>query len=515
MIRTKYTNLRWGLDGSFQTILVENGLVIERSQANLDGPVDEVIDLNQQWVLPQFVDNHSHIEATGTYLGYPTLVNCNTKESVLSQLRDALKPSPPILIAIQYDQNRWGGDHLSLTELDTISAQIPILIKHSNGHAGVCNSAAFQLANVAPSELDPPSGQFGRDASGQLNGVLYEGALERVTRFFPSLNFEQMKDSIRRGLQKVKSLGYQEVSDMGSNGLDPSQLLQAYGAVAEEPDSLEMRLYLHWKDVFGPRAIHPELIQQHRALIAGVKIFADGAIGSATAAIYGKFTSNPKSQPAGGKSRTDAASATNRAADGLLMYPPDRLTEMVCIATEAGFQVATHAIGDLAVDLVMNAYEASGEPARHRIEHAMILSDEQIDRLVKLGCFVSVQPEFLSRFGDAYRTQLGPERGSQLIRTKSMRERGVKVSASTDRPIVEGDPLLGLQMLRTRPFGFTEQENIGGAEALPLWLGEASLANGTAPQLLMPGQPFRANFFQKDPRELQAGDFWTASPSPG
>ena len=150
---------------------------------------------------------------------------------------------------------------------------------------------------------------------------------------------------------------------------------------------------------------------------------------------------------------------------------------MVRTAVDAGFPVAIHAIGDYAVDLVLDAFEASPHPM-HRLEHAMILSDAQIERIARVGCFVTMQPEFLQKLGHVYRRQLGPERTARLKRARSVIDAGIPLSFSSDRPIVAGDPRDGIRTAVHRPEGFAPDENVAWAEAVRAYTVEGSRANG-------------------------------------
>ena len=151
---------------------------------------------------------------------------------------------------------------------------------------------------------------------------------------------------------------------------------------------------------------------------------------------------------------------------------------MTKIASDAGYQVAVHAIGDYATDLVMDAFEATGFPAKHRLEHAMILSDAQIERLAGLDCFVTFQPEFLQRFGHVYRRQLGDEIASKLERSRSVLDAGLKLSMSSDRPIVPGDPMDGIRTASNRPEGFDRGENCTLDEAILCYTKAGAEVNG-------------------------------------
>jgi predicted amidohydrolase YtcJ len=114
----------------------------------------------------------------------------------------------------------------------------------------------------------------------------------------------------------------------------------------------------------------------------------------------------------------------------------------------------------------LDAFEATGSPDRHRLEHAMILSDAQIERIQRLNPFVTFQPEFLMRFGHAYRLQLGEERTSLLKRSRSVLDAGIRLSYNSDRPIVPGDPMDGIRTAVRRPAGFDQTENVSLHEAV-------------------------------------------------
>ncbi len=217
-----------------------------------------------------------------------------------------------------------------------------------------------------------------------------------------------------------------------------------------------MGLAIQWASVLGPRSIDPGLLSDlTRAMnpdlcqVEALKIFADGAIGSATAAVHSTFKTTGE--------------------QGTLIYSPEKLTEMIGKAAEAEWGVIIHSIGDRSTDHVMDAIEASGNPASHRIEHAMILSDAQIQRIKSLGCAVTLQPEFLYRFGHAYRSQLQDDVWPHLIRARSLLDAGVPISASTDRPIVIGLPEVGIDSLINRPSGFSSSEALTQEEAELCW----------------------------------------------
>ncbi|HTQ11204.1 MAG TPA: amidohydrolase [Fimbriimonadaceae bacterium] len=487
-------DFRWGFTGQVQSMLVEGGKVVARGPSVAAESVESV-DLAGKWLMPKFIDEHCHILPTGLDLQKLHLGACDSHETVLDALRDRLPEIEPgkWLGAVHYDQTRYaGGEHLTRHDLDKISPTVPILLRHVSGHASVANSAALRAAGIRDDEPDFPGGTFRRDASGVIDGVLLEHAHEKVTEAAPHPGPEDMVEAILLAASKMAELGISCASDMMTGRFNLEQELWAYAEAARRGAPIRFRLYLQWGAVLGPRRLDPgrlaELTSAMDPLscrVAGIKIFSDGAIGSATAAIYGRFEGERGDGPTSGS----------------LMYSVERFNGMVAAAHDAGYQIAIHSIGDYSTDLVMDALEATGEPSRHRIEHAMILSDTQIERLAKLNCFVTMQPEFLIRFAHAYLRNLGPERRSHLKRFRSVLDAGIRLSFSSDRPIVAGDPRDGIRVLTNRPEGYDPTENITPREA---WLGytaRAAEANGDADLMgsLTPGQLADYQVLDSDP----------------
>ena len=388
-------------------------------------------------------------------------------------------------MAVHYDQTKFpGGVHLTRRDLDKISAERPILLRHVNGHASVANTGVLERAKVGRDTPDPKGGVFVREG-GEPNGVLLETAHEHVTAAAPSPTLEQMVEAILAAGQRMHAKGIVEATDMMTGRYSLPLELEAYRLAAERGNPVRVKLCIQWSCLFGPRA--PSLSRRDgegvgggvsgfspsaQVSIWGAKIFADGAIGSATAAIHGTFTSDPSTS-------------------GTLIYAPDRLKKMVRTAHEAGGRVAIHSIGDRATDLVMDAFAETAEPSRHRIEHAMILSDAQIARMHGLGLHCTMQPEFLHRFGHSYKHHLGAEKASLLKRFRSVLDAGIPLSFSSDFPIVSGDPWIGVETASNRPEGFDPAENLSFEEALWAYTAMGAVANGERNELL-PGD--RAEF---------------------
>lgn len=501
-MRDLYRNFRWGFDGEPQTLLVDSGRVVFREPVGLTPDVLDCneIDLGGRYLLPAFVDAHCHILPAGLDLQKLHLGECDSKAAVLARLHGHLKEldEGEWLLAVQYDHTKFeDGEHLTRSDLDSVSATRPILLRHVNGHAGVANTACLQIAGIDESTPDPKGGRFLRDASGSLTGVLLEHANEIVSNKVKTPTLEQMVDAIIKAGDQMAAHGIACASDMMTGRFDVNLELQAYRIAAERGCKVRTRLYLMWGVVFGPRALPRKMLEdlEHamptdRCQISGIKIFADGAIASATAAIYGRYLTSNKAE-------------TEGFIDGQLIYEQDRLRQMIRSAHEAGYSIAIHSIGDHSTDMVMEAYAELDDPTRHRIEHAMILSDDQIESMERLGIHCSMQPEFLLRFGHAYKRQLGPERAAKLNRYRSVLEAPIPLSLSSDHPITGGNPWDGIRAAVSRPEGFDQNEKLTRAEALYAYTAMGAVANRESAQMgwLQSGQLADFQLYDEAPME--------------
>lgn len=496
MSRQFYKNFFWGLTNEPQEMFVEDGMVVFRQEPEpgyIEGA--ETIDLQGAYVLPAFVDSHCHILPTGLDLAKLHLGACFSHDEVLDAVRerDRELPEGEWLLAVHYDQTRYPeAAHMNGAQIDAAVSARPVVLRHSNGHAGVANAAALRAAGIDASTPDPKGGTFVRDASGQPTGLLLETALEQVMDAAPKPDLDRMAQAIIAAGEKMSELGISCASDMMTGFLDLEAELEAYRIALERGCPIDIRLYLQWTPVLGPRGIDREKLEafnrnaapsgtKRGGRIAGVKLFADGAISSATAAIHGTFLSTGES--------------------GMLIYSPEKLAERVRLAHEAGYPVAIHSIGDRSTDHVMDAIEGTGEAARHRIEHVMFLNDAQIARLAELGCTVTLQPEFLPRLGHAYRKQLPEEVYRSLERVRSVHEAGIPYALNSDRPVVPGDPWDGILAAARRPDGFDPSESLDRRDAIRAYTEGGSAANGDSRRMgvLEPGSAADFCLYEHDP----------------
>ncbi|MEM2126114.1 MAG: amidohydrolase [Candidatus Methanosuratincola sp.] len=473
---------RRGVDsfsGEEFNVLVAGGRVVYRGKEEPSG--DEVVDLEGGFILPGFVDAHCHILSQGLHLERLDLFLCQTREEVLARLRDfALSTQEEWIQAVNYDANRFSdGRDILAKEIDQVVPHFPVVLRHVSGHSIVVNTEAFRRAGITSSTPDPKGGRICRDESGNPTGVLEEEAVGLIYRCIPKPTRLRMEKAIEIAWKRMFSLGITSAADMATGTYDLSHEFSAYRALADSGRGGRTVLYvLHEKALNfgdGPCAYESGALWR----VGGAKIFVDGAIGPGTAALRGTYE--------GGGS-------------GYLILERDALVQVMRDLEARGWRVALHAIGDRAMDEVIEVLQTCEEPQRHRIEHAMILDEEQLVRLKELGCWVVMQPEFLLRFHGAYFRRLG-EMARRLKPFRSALRIGVRVAFSSDAPIVSGDPWLGIATAVDRPSGFDPSENVSWEEAVMLYTKAAGEVVGLEVGGLSIGEWADFQVYARSPRE--------------
>ncbi|HZO86895.1 MAG TPA: amidohydrolase [Chthonomonadaceae bacterium] len=404
-----------------------------------------VIDLRGRTLLPGFFDCHMHILWLGINLGHVDLSSppVKDKEDIVRLLRERLEAQPD-LTCVQgnrYNQNALpGGQHVTRYDLDRVSAEVPVRIVHTSGHAAVVNSKALERLGITRDTPDPVGGEIVRDARGEPTGVLLETASwNDLDKILPEVMPAEAVEALGRANRYLLERGITSASDANTEPSDVDLYRQAVERAALQVRATCM---INWaevvkqaggKNVPGPDDLQPTGlgINWHRLHVGQAKLFSDGAITTRTCWLSRPFEGMPDNF-------------------GMPLHPPDELRELIRLAHNAGWQIATHAIGDRAINLVLSAYaEAQRQRTRHRpghrIEHCMLLDDELIMRLRRQNIWSIGQPEFILRLGDAYVMALGEERANRLSPYASLDAHNVAQAFSSDCPVVPGAPLDGLR----------------------------------------------------------------------
>ena len=406
------------------------------------------IDMQGRTLLPGFFDCHLHLLWLGINLGHVDLSSppVANKQDIISLLRKQQEAEPRLtcLQGNRYDQNKLSiPEHLTRQDLDQVSTTLPVRIVHTSGHAAVVNSRALQMLGYMHDTPDPVGGEIVRDAAGNPTGVLLETASwNDLDRILPEVTGNQKIAALERANAYLLARGITSASDANMAQEDVSIYARA---VSENALQVRTNGMIGWAEIMKglgdaeaptPDAMQPVLkgLSWHRFHVGQAKLFSDGALTTRTAWLTQPF----------------AGMAGQPNDSGIPLHPPEELKEYILRAHNAGWQIATHAIGDRAIDLVLSAYaEAQRLNTRHRpghrIEHCMLLDTDMMTRLRRQNVWSIGQPEFLSQLGDSYVMALGEERAERLSPYASLDAHNVAQAFSSDCPVVPGSPLDGLR----------------------------------------------------------------------
>lgn len=416
------------------------------------GPRARVIDLAGRTATPGLNDAHAHPMLVGFALADLDLSVPPDIAGIVAMVtaETRARPAGSWIVGRWYDQARLAEQrHPTRHDLDAISPDHPVLLIRSCHHIGVANSAALRLAGVTANTPDPNGGTIDRDEHGEPTGVLRESAFEMVKATMGDPTVQQIADAIELGGKAFLASG---VTSAVEAGIDRPEELQAYQQL-RRTNRLPFRAYLMMMidEMLDPMT---EIGLQTGMgddwlRIGPAKLFSDGSIGGRTARMRFPYEGQAENV-------------------GLWMMPPSELKRKVLKAHKAGFQVGIHAIGDAAIDLVLDAYEEAmtADPRpnpRHRVEHCSIIDEATIRRIKGLGAIPVPGTSFLYHFRDAYIQALGYDRIRYAYGMASFEKHGVIAAASTDAPVVPTSATIGLQTMLTRL----------DAKGDPIWTEEA------------------------------------------
>lgn len=436
-------------------------------------PTAKRIDGRGLYVVPGFNDCHCHILAYGLDLSAANLSPEHAPDvpTLVEQLRRWADEHPESawIVGSFYDQNRMAERrHPNRYDLDKVSAEKPVFIEHVSKHGGVANSAAIRLAGITRETPDPPGGTIVRDEQGEPTGVLLESAVDLVAKHQPPLTHVQRVKAIHLAAQAMAEKGITAAADASTGWSDLQGEVEAFAQAVNEGAPLRMTLMLLASALRSDgRWLSPQDVRtgSDGVRVGIAKLFADGALTTRTAALKEPFV--------------------DTGTTGMLMHSEEELENYIVGAHKAGWQIATHAIGDRATETVLRLYRKAIETqprtdARHRIEHCMLLDDDLMAQMRALGAVAVLQPEFIVKLGDAYRYGLGEERAKRLNRVNALLDAGVPVAFSSDCPVVPGAPLDGVRsaMERRTPLGFVlgESERVPAMTAIRLYTMGAAYA---------------------------------------
>lgn len=400
------------------------------------GPATKVLDLGGGLVTPGLQDAHAHLTGLGASLEQVDLRGAQSIDEVVARLK-AHDAGGAWLTGRGWDQNLW-PDAVMPTH-DALSAAFPdrpVWLRRVDGHAGWANLAAMKAAGITADTAAPAGGEILRGKGGAPTGVLVDAAMGLMSP--PPATADDVRRYVLAGQTHAMQRGLTGVHDMGvGKGEDA-----VYRALVAD-DAMKLRLTAYasesWLLADLAERSPTELTPQTRYALIGVKLYADGALGSRGAALLQPYS--------------DRAGHT-----GLMQHEPGQLEAACAKAKAGGWQAATHAIGDAANRAVIDAYvEALGGPERAaasdhrwRIEHAQIVDPSDIARFAEHGIVASMQPTHATSDMPWVPARIGDARLAGAYAWRRFLDAGAALTFGSDFPVERVDVTHGLHAAVTR-----------------------------------------------------------------
>ena len=458
-------------DETREAIAVRDGAIVRlgptRDVEFLEGVDTDVVDLGGRVLLPGFVDAHTHLTTVGRYLVHADLSTADSPAEAVDLLKERAAeveeadeagtdsgPAADPVLGYGYDESTWDEDrYLTRGDLDRVSTERPVAAFREDMHVAAVNGVA--LDRFADALAAAPDETVPTDGDGEPTGVLLESAIDPIYEAFESGPAET-KEIVEAALADCAAKGITGFHDMVRNSHAP----RAYREL-DAAGELTARVRInYWSDhLDAAREVGLATNAGSEMVETGaIKSYTDGSLGGRTARLSEPYA--------------DAPDET-----GQWVVDPEALNETVAAATDAGFQFTAHAIGDEAVDAVLDAYEDASRidagEARHRIEHVELADDEAIERLAETGVVASVQPNFLkwARSDGLYEERLGEARTAETNRYRDMLDAGVELAFGSDG--MPMDPLFGVHHAVNAP---AEAQRLTVTEALRAYTSGAAYA---------------------------------------
>lgn len=443
----------------------------EDAGTEFSGPHREV-DLGGATVVPGFIDAHHHVMTLGQWMSqincaYPAVRSIGDIVAAVAQ-RTGATPAGDWIQGRGYDDNRLAERrHLTRHDLDAVSPHHPVLIRNISGHMSVVNSVALRMAGIDKDSVSPFGGHIGRDAHGEPTGLLQEKAQELLGLPFLSRDKEQLAGYLQAAGRACLAAGITSGHEAGIfHGTEFSVLQDAWAA-----GTLPLRTYMMIRtpmlDALEDVGFHTGF-GDDRLRVGAIKVISDGSLIGRTAAVCLPYPDSEHENDL-----------------GLAMFSQEELDDIVWRGHRAGWQVAIHAIGDRAIDMCLNAYEAAlrrlpRPDHRHRIEHCGVMRSDIVTRMAGLGVIPVGQPPFIHEFGDGFLAHLGQERCRLTYPLKTLLDAGIPVAGSSDAPVSSYQPLVGIQAavteLTSGGAAFAPAEALTVEQALAIYTRNAAHA---------------------------------------
>jgi hypothetical protein len=454
------------------SVLARDGRILfvgDAAEARRRAKNPRVLSVAGATVVPGLADAHGHVYGLGRSLEIADLKGASTAAEAAKRMGRKAASLPPGSWAMGrgWDQNHWPGKAFpDARDLDAVLADRPAVADRVDGHAVWVNTAALKAAGIDATTPDPPGGRILRRPDGSPSGVLVDNAEQLVWKVAEKPSPEDFPRRFLAGARACARVGLTQVQD--ASGYDPGQSARIAALAAR--GELPIRIYATVDPGAEtlPRAFEKGVRVGRGAdflTVRAIKAYADGALGSRGAALLEEYSDEP------GKT-------------GLLVMTPERLTEIAREAGRRGWQVWIHAIGDRGNRIALDALASGGGPAaRHRIEHAQVVSPQDFPRFAREGVIASIQPTHATSDMPWAEARVGPDRIQGAYAWKSLARAGAKTAGGSDFPVESENPMLGIYAAVSRrdaqgrpEGGWRPGEKLSRAEALALFTSGAAWA---------------------------------------
>ncbi len=419
-------------DQFVQALVVEDGWIVfagTSADAQAFASVQaEQIDLQGRTVVPGFQDSHLHFFWTAEFQDTLDLYGATSIAESKERARQFLEANPhsTVLWGRGWNQDYFTDECrlLNRFDLDAISTEIPIILTRACGHVAACNTLALQVCGITAQTSQPAGGHFDVDEAGIPLGILRENALEFTSGLKPSITAAHVAQQLTKisALANAQGITSVHTNDLTIGAPDSTEIEQGYVAYSQAEPTVRIYHQVSFASMeeFALRVsqgYHNNETPFHR--YGPLKLFADGSLGARTASLRNPYQDDP-------------------ATAGMLCLNAQQLEEFVRFASEHEIQVAIHAIGDGAIELVLDTYaktNSSDNPLRHGIIHCQITDLPLLKRFQAQQILAYVQPIFLHYDLHIVEDRVGKELASTSYAFHTMEELGLHIAYGSDAPV--------------------------------------------------------------------------------
>jgi predicted amidohydrolase YtcJ len=421
----------------------------------------QTIDLEGRFVMPGFIDNHVHFLQGGAGLASVDLRDAATPQEFSQRIADyaaTLQPGRWVLSG-NWDHELWGGELPRKDWIDEATGDTPVFVNRLDGHMALANSAALELAGVDSSTEAPAGGMIVRGENGEPTGILKDNAMNLVVSAIPAKSDDELLEDFELAQSHALSVGLTQVHAVTASP-NEAGVLDTF-RLAQERGLLKIRIYAltpleHWEA--AAQLVATQGTGDAMLRWGGVKGLSDGSLGSATAWFHDPFSDMLDSS-------------------GFPLAEPEQYEAFIRRADAAGLKLAVHAIGDMAIDVLIDTMRRTAgdeiNGRRFRIEHFQHPSRAAIAAAAESGIIASMQPYHAIDDGRWAEKRIGPDRITTTYAFRSILDAGGILTFGSDWPVAPLSPLEGIYAAVTRrtiddanPDGWVPEEKISVEEAL-------------------------------------------------